>query len=64
MSWFIGHQAAYNIENVTWFAWRDLAGKPICQWCANAGLFKAALADAEAGLEDADGLHGRKLTGR
>ena len=42
MSWFIGHQAAYNIQNVTWFAWRDLAGKPICQWCANAGLFKAA----------------------
>jgi hypothetical protein len=41
MTWFIGHQAAYGIENVTWFAWRDLAGKPICQWCANAGLFEA-----------------------
>ena len=25
----------------TWFAWRDLAGTPICDWCAKAGLFKA-----------------------
>jgi hypothetical protein len=42
MRFFIGKQAAYNIQNVTWFAWRDLAGRPICAWCAEAGLFKAA----------------------
>ena len=41
MRYFIGQQAAFNIQNVTWFAWRDLAGKPICQWCGKAGLFKA-----------------------
>jgi hypothetical protein len=42
MTYFIGRQAALNIQNVTWFAWRDLGGKPICEWCANAGLFGAA----------------------
>jgi hypothetical protein len=42
MRYFIAKQAAYNIRNVTWFAWRDLAGRPICDWCAAAGLFKAA----------------------
>jgi hypothetical protein len=41
MKYFIGHAAALNVQNVTWFTWRDLAGKPICQWCANAGLFDA-----------------------
>jgi hypothetical protein len=41
MRYFIGKRAAFKIENVTWFAWRDLAGKPICAWCAKAGLFKA-----------------------
>jgi hypothetical protein len=41
MTYYIGHQAALNVQNVTWFAWRDLAGKPICQWCAKAGLFDA-----------------------
>ena len=41
MRYFISKSAAYRIQNVTWFAWRDLAGKPICQWCAAAGLFKA-----------------------
>jgi hypothetical protein len=42
MRYFIGKSPAYKIQNVTWFAWRDLAGKPICQWCAAAGLFDAA----------------------
>ena len=41
MRYLIGHRDAFNIRNVTWFAWRDLGGKPICQWCANAGLFGA-----------------------
>jgi hypothetical protein len=41
MRFFIGQRSAYNIQSVTWFAWRDLAGRPICQWCAEAGLFKA-----------------------
>jgi hypothetical protein len=41
MTYYIGHQAALNVQNVTWFAWRDLAGTPICQWCAKAGLFAA-----------------------
>ena len=41
MRYFIGKQAAFKIQNVTWFAWRDLAGEPICQWCGKAGLFKA-----------------------
>ncbi|HEY8000770.1 MAG TPA: hypothetical protein VID76_02465 [Solirubrobacterales bacterium] len=41
MRYFIGQREAFNIQNVTWFAWRDLAGKPICQWCGEAGLFKA-----------------------
>ena len=41
MKYYIGHQAAFNVQNVTWFAWRDLAGKPICQWCGKAGLFSA-----------------------
>jgi hypothetical protein len=41
MRYFIGQRTAFNIQNVTWFAWRDLAGKPICDWCAEAGLFKA-----------------------
>ena len=40
MRYFIGHKDALNIRNVTWFAWRDLT-TPICQWCANAGLFGA-----------------------
>jgi polysaccharide biosynthesis protein PslG len=42
MRYFIIHQASYNIQNVTWFAWRDLGGKPICDWCGNAGLFSAS----------------------
>jgi len=41
MRYFIIHQAAFNIQNVTWFAWRDLGGRPICKWCAKAGLFSA-----------------------
>ncbi len=41
MTYFIGHQAQFNVQNVTWFAWRDLGGKPICEWCGKAGLFKA-----------------------
>jgi hypothetical protein len=40
--WFLSHRTRYRIQNVTWFAWRDLAGKPICQWCGNAGLFTAS----------------------
>ncbi len=32
---------AYRIGNVTWFAWRDLGGPPICEWCSKAGLFEA-----------------------
>jgi hypothetical protein len=42
MEYLIGHEDAFNIRNVTWFAWRDLGGRPICQWCAKAGLFDAA----------------------
>ncbi len=41
MRYLIGHQAAFDIRNVTWFAWRDLGGEPICQWCGKAGLFAA-----------------------
>jgi hypothetical protein len=47
MKYFIGHAAALNVQNVTWFAWRDLAGEPICQWCAKAGLFDAAALNAK-----------------
>jgi hypothetical protein len=41
MTYFIGKQAKFNVQNVTWFAWRDLGGEPICEWCGKAGLFKA-----------------------
>jgi hypothetical protein len=41
MAYFIAKRTAFKIQNVTWFAWRDLAGKPICEWCGAAGLFKA-----------------------
>jgi hypothetical protein len=29
---------AWNIENVTWFSWRDI-DVSICDWCATSGLF-------------------------
>lgn len=41
LGYFITKRAEFNIVNVTWFAWRDLAGAPICAWCAEAGLFEA-----------------------
>jgi hypothetical protein len=41
MTYFIGNRAKFNVQNVTWFAWRDLGGEPICEWCGKAGLFKA-----------------------
>ncbi len=40
-NYFLAKRNLFKIQNVTWFAWRDLAGKPICQWCGKAGLFKA-----------------------
>ena len=41
MDYFLSVRDEFNIENVTWFAWRDLPGTPICDWCAEAGLFEA-----------------------
>lgn len=41
LDYLLSVREAYRIANVTWFAWRDLAGEPICNWCAEAGLFKA-----------------------
>ncbi len=41
LGYFMANRAEFNIANVTWFAWRDLAGEPICAWCAEAGLFEA-----------------------
>lgn len=41
LGYFMAKRADFNIANVTWFAWRDLAGVPICAWCAEAGLFEA-----------------------
>ncbi len=41
MNYFRSVRDTYRIANVTWFAWRDLGGEPICDWCAEAGLFEA-----------------------
>jgi hypothetical protein len=41
LDYFLSVREAYRIAEVTWFAWRDLAGRPICEWCAHAGLFEA-----------------------
>jgi hypothetical protein len=41
MDYFLSVRDTYRIANVTWFAWRDLGGEPICDWCAEAGLFEA-----------------------
>ena len=41
MRYLIGHKDSFNIRNVTWFAWRDLGGRPVCEWCGKAGLFNA-----------------------
>lgn len=41
MDYFLATRERNRIATVTWFAWRDLAGDPICGWCARAGLFEA-----------------------
>ena len=48
MRYFLAKRTAFNIAGVTWFAWRDLAGTPICDWCGKAGLFDVALAPKPA----------------
>ena len=48
----------HRIANVTWFAWRDLAGEPICEWCAQAGLFEAAKLEPKPAWEALAGYAG------
>ena len=32
----------WNLAGILWYAWRDtLPGRPVCDWCATAGLFDA-----------------------
>jgi hypothetical protein len=35
------HRLEWNVEGVTWYAWRDLPEEGTCAWCAGAGLFEA-----------------------
>ncbi len=56
--YFTAKRAEYKIENVTWFAWRDLAGEPICAWCAEAGLFEAESLEAKPSWETLMGFTG------
>ena len=56
--YFTSKRAEYKIENVTWFAWRDLAGEPICAWCAEAGLFEAESLEAKPSWETLMGFTG------
>ncbi len=58
LGYFTTKRAAYNIENVTWFAWRDLAGEPICAWCAEAGLFDAKALEPKPSWETLMGFTG------
>ncbi len=51
LGYFTSKRAEFNIANVTWFAWRDLAGEPICAWCAEAGMFEAESLDAKPSWE-------------
>ena len=39
--YFVDKREVWNIENVTWFSWRDI-GESICDWCADSGLFPEA----------------------
>jgi hypothetical protein len=37
--YFLANREAWNIENVTWYSWRDNSAPGLCDWCSNSGLF-------------------------
>jgi hypothetical protein len=42
-SFFLEKRLEWNIGGIVWYAWRDLPADaaPVCDWCANAGMFPA-----------------------
>jgi hypothetical protein len=37
---FLERREDWNIETVTWYAWRDYQGEGLCVWCPESGLFE------------------------
>ena len=35
---FLNKRKAWNVRNVSWYAWRDHQSPVICAWCAYAGM--------------------------
>jgi hypothetical protein len=42
-TFFLDKRIEWNLGGVIWYAWRDLPpdAQPVCDWCADAGLFPA-----------------------
>jgi Glycosyl hydrolase catalytic core len=45
-NFFLSKRAEWKIQSVIWYSWRDTsADPPVCDWCANSGLFPEASLD-------------------